>query len=67
MHKNKYLRWLGTQSGANPSQWDFPVKQGKNREILQFAADRGADAPHNAQFSLVISDKFPTRDNREFF
>ena len=27
------MGWWWTQSGANPSQINFPVKQGKNREI----------------------------------
>jgi hypothetical protein len=62
---NDLLAVQGVRS--EPVSADFPVKQGKNREISRITPESGPRALHNALIFLLFLAEFPTRWNREFF
>ncbi len=52
---------------SEPVSGDFPVKQGKYREILRITPESGPRALCNALIFLRFLVEFPTRRNREIF
>ena len=59
--------WLWAQSAVNPSHGQFPVHQGKNREILHFLGFSGLLTGLYPAQTLDFMIKFPTQRNREIF
>ena len=60
--------WLVQQAvSSEPVSADFPVKQGKNREIVRISPKKGPNRFDNILISLGILRKFPKKYNREFF
>jgi hypothetical protein len=50
---------------SEPVSADFPVKQGKYREILRITPESGPRALRNILIFQLFSVEFPTRRNRE--
>ena len=59
--------WLCAQSPANSSHVEFPVNQGKYREILRFLRFSGPLTRLYPAQTLDLMIKFPTHRNRESF
>jgi hypothetical protein len=65
-HLDREKKWWWTQSSANPSQAEFPVKQGKCKEFIRPNRDRCRLDPVRIWFSIATNsfEEFLTRWER---
>ena len=52
---------------SEPVSTDFPVKQGKNREIVRISPQKCPNLSDNILISRGILSEFPKEYNREIF